>query len=78
MAELTVRCGCGAVGRLLQPDFAYGSREGQRPLMEWREGRVGFGRLALEDAREGETSCPACQHRSCVFMLSRGEGSPAS
>jgi hypothetical protein len=78
MAYLPVRCGCGAVGRLLPPDFAYRSRDGQKPLMEWRGGRVELGRLALEDAREGETSCPACQHRSCVFMLSRGQDSASS
>jgi hypothetical protein len=37
--------------------------------MEWRGGRIGLEKLALEDARAGVTACPACQHRSCVFML---------
>jgi hypothetical protein len=37
--------------------------------MEWRGGRIGIDKLALEDARTGVTACPACQHRACVVML---------
>jgi len=60
-------CACGAVGRLLSPD--HGSGHGRALRMEWRGGRIGLEKLALEDARAGVTACPACQHRSCVFML---------
>lgn len=63
------RCACGAVGRVLGPDFGYGLREDRHPEMVWRGGRVGAGRLVVEDARAGVTTCPACQHRASVFML---------
>ena len=59
------------MGRILQPDFEYGARDGA-PLMEWTGGHVGAGRVALEDARTGVTACPACQHRKCVFVLLDG------
>jgi hypothetical protein len=57
-------CDCGAVGQLLPDPGHELSRR-----MEWRGGRIGLDKVALEDARAGVTTCPACQHRSCVFML---------
>ncbi len=60
-------CACGAIGQLLSPDHHSG--DGLSVRMEWRGGRIGFDKLALEDARAGVTACPACQHRKCVFML---------
>lgn len=65
------RCACGAVGRILPPDFGYGPRDVQHPEMLWCGGRVGAGRVVVEDARTGVTTCPACQHRSSVFMLAQ-------
>ncbi len=62
-------CACGAVGRVLPPDFSYGRRDASRPLMQWCGGRVGRDRLAVEDARSGVMSCPACKHRACVVVL---------
>jgi hypothetical protein len=59
-------CACGAVGRILPEN---GPDHGRVPRMEWRGGRIGLDRVAVEDARAGVTACPACQHRSCVFML---------
>ncbi len=71
-------CACGAVGKLVSPSFDYGSADGRLRLMEWRGGRIGFDKLALENARAGVTACPACQHRGCVFMLARHARSAAA
>lgn len=67
---MEAKCACGAVGRVLPPDFAYGNRDA-RPLMQWHGGRVGLGRVAVEDARSGVTACPSCQHRASVFMVTQ-------
>jgi hypothetical protein len=64
-------CACGAVGRLAPVEFNTHSSPSRGPLLEWRGGRIGFGRIAVEDARTGASTCPACQHRACVFMLAR-------
>ncbi len=64
------RCACGAIGRVLPPDFSYGRRDSLLPLMQWCGGRVGRGRLAIEDARSGTTACPVCTHRASVVVLS--------
>ena len=69
MIEAT--CACGAVGRVLPPDFAYGPRSAERPEMIWRGGRVGVGRMVIEDARSAISACPACQHRASVTMISQ-------
>jgi hypothetical protein len=39
--------------------------------MIWRGGRVGVGRVVIEDARSGVSACPACQHRASVSMIAR-------
>ena len=64
------RCAtCGAVGKLVPAGNERGSAGGSGWRMEWRGGRIGIDKLALEDARTGVTTCPACQHRACVVML---------
>ena len=64
-------CACGAVGKFVVREHDDARRERRRQMLEWRGGRVGSDRLALEDARNGVTTCPACQHRAAVFMLVR-------
>jgi hypothetical protein len=72
MMETT--CACGAVGRFV----TRGHHDGPaRVSLEWRGGRIGVGKLAIEGARSGVTTCPACQHRRAVFMLSRDSSAPA-
>ncbi len=61
-------CICGAMGRMVAPDFGYGGSKRQ-PLMQWTGGRIGGERIAVEVVRHGVTRCPACQHRACVFEL---------
>lgn len=68
---IEARCECGAVGKVLPPDFGYGPRTAERPEMIWRGGRVGAGRVVIEDARSGVSACPACQHRASVSMLAQ-------
>jgi hypothetical protein len=73
------RCVCGAVDLGLEPDFTYGLRDSGTPVMQWRGGLGGPGRVALEDALTGVEACPACQHRKCIFMISKDNGdSPRS
>ncbi len=71
-----VRCTCGAVGRILPPDFDYGPRDVERQLMQWRGGRVGPERVAIEVARRAITACPACQHRVSVYHVVLEEAAP--
>jgi hypothetical protein len=59
-------CACGAAIRLVPVEFDSGPRRSRGPLLEWLGGRIGFDRLALEDARYGASTCPACQHRASV------------
>jgi hypothetical protein len=65
-----VGCLCGAVGRQVLPGRAHGGQR-ERPRTVWRGGRIEFGRVIIEAAREGETACPACRHRACVVLLVR-------
>lgn len=58
-------CACGAVGRVVPPDFAYGNGERQ-PLMQWTGGCIAADRIAIENARPGVSACPLCQCRSYV------------
>ena len=64
-------CACGAVGKLVVAESSGTSADRPSRQLEWRGGRVGIDRLALEKARDGVTACPACQHRAAVFMLVR-------
>ncbi len=64
-------CACGAVAKLVSSDAGGGPSGGGVWHVEWSGGRIGFDKLAVEDARIGATACPACQHRACVFMLAR-------
>ncbi len=66
--EMTIECSCGAVGQVLPPDFGYEPRDIRAPLMEWRGGAIGMGRVAVEPLPLGVTVCPACQHRACAFV----------
>jgi len=67
--RMEVTCECGAVGHVLPPDISYRAAEARERLTAWRGGRIGAGRIAIEDERRGPTACPACQHRACVYML---------
>jgi hypothetical protein len=60
-------CKCGAVGRVLPPDFGY-EGDVRTPLVQWSGGDVGPGRAAIEE-RVGSTGrCPACGRRACAYV----------
>jgi len=65
---LTVECSCGAVGNVLPPDFGYEPRDIRTPLLEWRGGKVGAGRVAVELLPLGVSICPVCQRRACAYV----------
>jgi len=73
---MEVTCVCGAVGRMLPPDAPYRAAKAREPLTAWRGGRIGVGRIAVEDERRGPAACPGCQHRACVYMLVNADGHP--
>jgi hypothetical protein len=60
-------CRCGAIGRVAPPE----EQRGDALMIEWRGGNVGEGRVALERWTRGATTCPGCQHRACVYVVSR-------
>jgi hypothetical protein len=64
-------CACGAVSRFIPVEFDQRTARSRGPFLEWRGGRIGIDKLAVEGARHGVNVCPACQHRACVFMLVR-------
>jgi hypothetical protein len=66
-------CPCGAAGRQILPGFAYQSKC-RTPMMAWLGGRIGEGRMAVEDGRIGVRVCPACQERACVYMPMSDDG----
>ncbi len=65
---MTVVCPCGAVGHVLPPDFGYEPSDIRTPLMEWRGGKVGLRRVAVEALPLGVSACPACQRRPCAYV----------
>jgi hypothetical protein len=60
-------CACGAVGRVLPPDFGY-ERDVRVPLVYWSGGGVGAGRAAVEARAESASSCPTCGRRRCAYV----------
>lgn len=62
-----MECRCGAAGMPFEAGAA--RRAGESPQTIWRGDRIGRGRAALEPARTGETTCPACHHRASVFLI---------
>jgi hypothetical protein len=71
---METQCMCGAVGRALPPALGRDAADVPVSLLEWIGGNIGPGRTALEPSR-GVGRCPACQHRSCVYIVARGSGS---
>lgn len=69
---MEARCACGAVGTIVAGPAPTGRVRPQPLLLHWRGGRIGADRLAIEAARSGAVSCPACQHRAAVFAVERG------
>jgi hypothetical protein len=64
---MNVECACGAIGKVLPPDAGY-ERDLRVPLLQWRGGNVGEGRLAVESMTAAVSTCPECEHRSCVYV----------
>jgi hypothetical protein len=60
-------CACGAVGRVLPPDFGY-ERDVRVPLVHWSGGDVGAGRAAIEERVDCASSCPACGGRRFAYV----------
>ncbi len=59
-------CSCGAIRHV-----ARDGRRGDAAMIVWRGGNIGEGRVALERWTRGATTCPACQHRACVYVVMR-------
>jgi hypothetical protein len=67
MTGMELACACGAVGRVLPPDFGY-ERDVRAPLVHWSGGVVGAGWAAIEERVERTSSCPACGRRRCAYV----------
>ena len=65
-------CRCGAIRRIVPLEKHH---RGDGPMIEWRGGNIGEGRVALERWTKGATTCPGCQHRACVYVVSRSAAS---
>jgi hypothetical protein len=64
---MKIVCACGAVGRVLPPDFGY-EHDVRTPLVHWSGGVVGAGRAAIEEMAESTSSCPMCGRRACACV----------
>ncbi len=53
---------------MLPPDFGYEPSTARTPLLVWRGGAIGAGRVAVELLPVGASVCPVCQHRVCAFV----------
>jgi hypothetical protein len=67
-------CSCGAIREVAPPD----ERRGDAAIIAWRGGNIGEGRVALERWARGATTCPACQHRACVYVVTRSTAAKAN
>jgi hypothetical protein len=65
---VTAVCACGAIGRILPPDFGY-QDDVRMPLVEWRGGNIGDGRVAVEPLPASSSSCPGCHRRADVCFM---------
>lgn len=73
---VTAVCACGAIGRILPPDFGY-QYDVRVPLVEWHGGNIGDGWVAVEPLPASRSSCPGCHRRADAhFMHIRTEVPP--
>jgi len=70
---VTAACACGAMGRILPPDFGY-QDDACVPLVEWHGGNIGDGRVAVEPLPASRSVCPGCHRRADVYFVSIPRG----
>jgi hypothetical protein len=63
-----VNCACGAIGLIVAPQGGSAAGELRIPVVEWRGGDIGAGKIAVEAPPSPVNVCPRCEHRACVYV----------